>query len=375
MEPQQAQPASPYYSNAIFWVEVHRIVPNPFQPRRVFDESSLADLAESIRQYGVLQPLTVTRKEVVKEDGGIGVGYELIAGERRLRAARLAGVSQVPVIIRAVEDSDKVKLELAIIENLQREDLNPIDRAKAFKELVEKFSLKHTDVAKKVGKSREYVSNSIRLLALPESMQNSLLGSQMSEGHARTLLMLSDRPEEQETLFKEIVHKKLTVRETERIARRIAIERTRKQELPTELLNLEKQLSESLGTRVQIEPRENGGKVHIDFFSPDDLQIILTLIDKNRKSGEPLPLALSKNEPVVVSPVPTNEPVLVADSGSADTQAQNPEVVGSGGEHSIDALVMQNDDAQFTPGTEDATLTEPQAGADDDLYSIKGFTV
>lgn len=366
MEPQpQQQPASPYYSNAIFWVEVHRIVPNPFQPRKVFDEGALADLAESIRQYGVLQPLTVTRREIQKEDGGIGVGYELIAGERRLRAARLAGVSQVPVIIRAAEESDKMKLELAIIENLQREDLNPIDRAKAFKELVEKFNLKHADVAKKVGKSREYVSNSIRLLALPESMQNAVLGNEMSEGHARTLLMLADRPEEQDTLFKEIVHKKLTVRETERIARRIAVERARKHELPAELLNLEKQLSESLGTRVQIEPRENGGKVHIDFFSQDDLQIILTLIDKNKQEREAQQQskALAESAPVA--------PIVVESLAEGE---QTP-VVGSGQEHSVDALVMQNDDAAFTPATDDATLGTPEAASDDDLYSVKGFSV
>ncbi|MFM2415028.1 MAG: chromosome partitioning protein ParB, chromosome partitioning protein ParB family [Candidatus Parcubacteria bacterium] len=363
MEPQQ--PPSPYYSNAIFWVEVHRIVPNPFQPRKVFDEGALADLAESIRQYGVLQPLTVTRREMPKEDGGIGVGYELIAGERRLRAARLAGVTQVPVIIRAAEESDKMKLELAIIENLQREDLNPIDRAKAFKELVEKFSLKHTDVAKKVGKSREYVSNSIRLLALPEVMQNSLLGSQMSEGHARTLLMLADRPEEQETLFKEIVHKKLTVRETERIARRIAVDRARKQELPAELLNLEKQLSESLGTRVQIEPRENGGKVHIDFFSQSDLQTILILIDKNRKEREDAQAQQSQTNAMPVTQVEQPSPEI----------APIPPVAGSGGEHQVDSLVMQNDDAAFVPEATDETLTEPQQGSDEDLYSIKGFTV
>lgn len=358
MEPQQ--PSSPYYSNAIFWVEVHRIVPNPFQPRKVFDEAALADLAESIRQYGVLQPLTVTRREITKEDGGLGVGYELIAGERRLRAARLAGVSQVPVIIRAAEESDKMKLELAIIENLQREDLNPIDRAKAFKELVEKFSLKHVDVAKKVGKSREYVSNSIRLLALPESMQTSLLHNEMSEGHARTLLMLADRPEEQETLFKEIVHKKLTVRETERIARRIAVERARKQELPAELLNLEKQLSESLGTRVQIEPRENGGKVHIDFFSQDDLQIILTLIDKNKRERE-----------AQASMMPVAEETPTSVQGAAQSENQAPAVQGSGQEHSVDTLVMQNDDASFTPAVDDAAL----GNTDEDLYSVKGFTV
>ncbi|MFZ2593352.1 MAG: ParB/RepB/Spo0J family partition protein [Minisyncoccia bacterium] len=347
-------PSSPYFSNSIFWVEVNRIVPNPFQPRKIFDENALADLAESIRQYGVLQPLVVTRRETTREDGGIAVGYELIAGERRLRAARLAGVIQVPVIIRAVEESDKMKLELAIIENLQREDLNPVDRAIAFKDLVEKFNLKHAEVAKKVGKSREYVSNSIRLLMLPAEVQQSLQANQISEGHARTLLMLIERPQEQQTLFKEIIHKKLTVRETERIARRIAVERARKQELPAELLALEKQLTESLGTRVQIEPRENGGKVHIDFFSPDDLQTILTLIAKNTEEKQRL-AEMAPSAPVVAQ-APTDA------NPSADVPEQ--------------PLVMQNDDVTLTPNTTDVELAqaEPETN-DDDLYSVKGFTI
>src|SRR3989344_7227144 len=124
--------ASPYRQDSIFWVEVERIEPNPYQPRKVFDEAALNSLAESIRQYGILQPLTVTRKEIERPDEGIFVQYELIAGERRLRAARIAGIAQVPVVIRSGEDDDRLKLELAIIENLQREDLNSVDRAVAF---------------------------------------------------------------------------------------------------------------------------------------------------------------------------------------------------------------------------------------------------
>jgi ParB family chromosome partitioning protein len=123
---------SQFYNNAIFWVEVDKIKPNPFQPRREFDEAKLNDLARSIRQYGVIQPLTVTRREVQKPDGGLATEYELVAGERRLRASKLAGVATVPALIREAEDDDKTKLELAIVENLQREDLNPVDRAKAF---------------------------------------------------------------------------------------------------------------------------------------------------------------------------------------------------------------------------------------------------
>ncbi|MBI5139161.1 ParB/RepB/Spo0J family partition protein, partial [Candidatus Nomurabacteria bacterium] len=161
------------YSNSIFWVETDKIKPNPFQPRRDFDEDRLRDLADSIKQYGVLQPLTVSRVEVEKDGGGLMTEYELIAGERRLRAAKIAGVSQVPVIIRT-GDTSLMKLELAIIENLQREDLNAVDRARAFLRLVSEFKFTHNEIAKKMGRSREYVSNSLRILSLPEEILNAL---------------------------------------------------------------------------------------------------------------------------------------------------------------------------------------------------------
>src|SRR3989338_1128654 len=132
----------PFYSDSIFWVELDKIKPNPFQPRKEFDEARLRELADSIRQYGVLQPLVVTRKEIAREDGGLAVEYELIAGERRLRASRIAGLTQVPAVIRAQADTDQMKLELAIIENLQREDLNPVDRAMAFRRLADEFGFK-----------------------------------------------------------------------------------------------------------------------------------------------------------------------------------------------------------------------------------------
>lgn len=267
---------SQFYDNSIFWVELDKIYPNPYQPRRGFDEAKLSDLADSIRQYGVLQPLVVTRKEVQKEDGGLSTEYELIAGERRLRASKIAGLSQIPVIIRDAEESDQMKLELAIIENLQREDLNPIDRARAFKRLVEEFNFRHSEVAHKIGKSREYVSNSLRLLTLPEEIQEALSVGKVNEGHSRPLMMLNNRAEEQMVLFKEIIYKKLTVREAEAIARRVAYDRVRKKtNITPELIELERQLTESLGTRIQIEARENGGKVVIDFFSPEDLRSIL----------------------------------------------------------------------------------------------------
>lgn len=279
-----------YYSNSIFWVEVDRIKPNPFQPRKHFDETAMASFAESVRQYGILQPLVVTRKEIEKPGEGIFVDYELLAGERRLRAAKLAGMKLVPVVIRAQEDTDKMKLEIAIIENLQREDLNALDRAKAFQRLAEEFKMTHVEIGKKMGKSREYVSNTLRILFLPEEMQQALLAGNISEGHTRPLLMLSDRPEQQQVLFKEILQKKTTVREAETIARHIAIDRARKFDLPPELLTIEKQLTEKLGTRVRIEKKEQGGKVLIDFFSPEDLtQLLATLAQQQVPVAEPLP--------------------------------------------------------------------------------------
>ncbi|HAT68502.1 MAG TPA: hypothetical protein DCS20_02695 [Candidatus Yonathbacteria bacterium] len=275
------QPPNQMYQNAIFWIEVEKIKPNPFQPRKEFDEHKLRDLSDSIKQYGILQPLVVTRREIEKPEGGLAVEYELIAGERRLRASKLAGLTQVPVLIRigeeGKEEEDRIKLELAIIENLQREDLNPVDRAKAFQRLVDDFGFKHVQIAQKVGKSREYVSNTLRLLGLPEEMLTALSERRINEGHSRPLLMLNDRKEEQMTLFKEIIFKKLNVREAERIARRIAVDKVRKPErgFDPEIMEFEQELTERLGTRVQIEKREVGGKIVIDFFSHDDVRNFL----------------------------------------------------------------------------------------------------
>ena len=278
---------SNFQNDSIFWIEVEKIKPNPFQPRREFSEDKLNYLAESIRQYGVLQPLVVTRKEIEKPDGGLVSEYELIAGERRLRASRIAGLSQVPAIIRTETEDEGMKLELAIIENLQREDLNPIDRARAFERLVVDFGLKHIEIAKKMGKSREYISNSLRLLALPEDIKEAISASLITEGHARPLMMLRDRPEEQATLFKEILYKKLTVRDAEAIAKKIAFDKVRRKVLPPdpEMIELEKEIAESLGTRVQIERKEVGGKLTIDFFSNEDLKKILDLVHSNERKS------------------------------------------------------------------------------------------
>ncbi len=289
---------SELYSNSVFLIDVDKIKPNPYQPRMDFDEARLQDLADSIRQYGVLQPLTVSRVEVEKESGGITTEYELIAGERRLRAAKLAGVSQVPAIIR-VGDTSIMKLELAIIENLQREDLNSVDRARAFSRLANEFKFTHNEIAKKMGRSREYVSNTLRILSLPDEMINALSEGRMTEGHTRPLLMLTDHKEEQAVLFKEILYRKITVREAEKLARKIAFDRVRNKNLlpDPEIVELEGEFQDKLGTRVHIDRKELGGQIKIDYFSIDDLRSILNSITTSiveKKSKDMLENYISK---------------------------------------------------------------------------------
>ena len=321
--------SSQFFSDSIFWLETEKIKPNPFQPRKEFDEARLNDLAESIRQYGVLQPIVVTRNEVKKDDGGIAVEYELISGERRLRASKIAGIPQIPAVIRSNDESNLVKLELAIIENLQREDLNCVDRAKAFQQLVTEFGFKHTQIALKIGKSREYVSNSLRILALPEHMLMALSEGKISEGHTRPLLMLTDRKDEQETLFKEIIYKKITVRDAEIIARKIAVERARKKEMvfDPEITALEEKFSESLGTRVHIEKGEKGGKITIDFFSNDDVRAILDLLSTKdkRKVDELLNKHIASVQDVNSAQKITEEEAPFIDDRSANEKKEEEE--------------------------------------------------
>jgi ParB family transcriptional regulator, chromosome partitioning protein len=389
-------PSSRYFNNSIFWVETERIVPNPYQPRREFDPHALKDLSESIRMYGLLQPLVVTRNEIIKEDEGLAVEYELISGERRLRASKLAGLAQVPVIIRAGHEDARVKLELAIIENLQREDLNAVDRARSFQRLSDEFGLKHVQIAEKVGKSREYVSNSIRLLALPEHMLQALSEKKISEGHTRPLLMLTDRPEEREVLFKEIVFRKITVREAEAIARRVAVDRVRKKDasvMDPEMREFENKLNAALGTRVLIEKRENGGKVVIDFFSNDDLRHILKLLETEK--GEVLPFEVSSQLQSLTASVPVEsvvpvekevgigvnevfftptQPVVETVEGVIATSDlnQDSEVVLSPIESRNAEIDSETTSVIQTP-TDDST---PSDQVDDqEMYSIKNFSI
>ncbi|MCA9354489.1 MAG: ParB/RepB/Spo0J family partition protein [Candidatus Kaiserbacteria bacterium] len=409
-----------FQGDSIYWVEVEKVVPNPFQPRREFDQNKLQELADSIRMYGVLQPLTVTRKEIQREDGTFYSEYELIAGERRMRASKLAGVAQVPVIIREGEQSEQEKLELAIIENLQREDLNAVDRALAFRQLADAFGLSHAQVAQKVGRSREYVSNSIRLLGLPDHMLDSLKIADMMEGHARTLLMLTDRPEEQEVVYKEILLKKLSVREVERIVRKIATDKVRKKnplEFDESLIEFEKKFTETLGTRVQIQKTDFGGKLTIDYFSEEDLEAILQRMAAEVAASQPVesttyemvnrltehtPLSvdeesvesasyeqsrsvqeMSVREPqfivtraVTYLTTPVPEPVqeeAVDDSGSLASYIQRPPEPSFTPRREPSFVAQSFDE----PVSEPAPEKQPESPQSDDsgLYSIRNFTV
>jgi ParB family chromosome partitioning protein len=316
-------PATAYVNNAIFWIEIEKVIPNPYQPRREFDQDKLKDLSESIRMYGVLQPLVVTRKEVYHDGGGMTVEYELISGERRLRASKLAGLAQVPVLIRSGDENPQLKLEMAIIENLQREDLNCVDRARSFERLAKEFGLKQAQIAEKVGKSREYVSNSLRILSLPAEMLLALEEGKISEGHTRPLLMLTSRPDEQLVLFKEIMAKKLTVREAESLSRRVATEKIRNKDkyLDPQIMEMERSFTESLGTRVRIEKSKEGGTVKIDFFSPDDLRVLLEKLN-NQKSEIPA----SKPEVNPNDEVQNSETMPEDDRAPADVEkAENSE--------------------------------------------------
>lgn len=378
-----------FAGDSIFWVEVEKVVPNPYQPRREFNEEKLKELSESIRMYGVLQPLTVSRKEMSREDGTFYTQYELIAGERRLRASKLAGISQVPVIIREGEDSEQEKLELAIIENLQREDLNAVDRALAFKQLADTFGLSHAQVGKKVGRSREYVSNSIRILNLPDYILSSLRQGDISEGHARTLLMLSDRPEELDTVYREILLKKLSVREVERIARKIATDKVRKKEwqgTDPELMEIEKQFTETLGTRVQIQKTDYGGKLTIDYFSQDDLEAMLIRFRQDAIEAEEL--APNEEQRAMESlsaatPMDIEMPASITEESSMVSSESTEMFVAEEtvSDNEPEELLTEN---SFAPAPEEketeVAMSEPaperkEDSDDSGLYSIRNFSI
>lgn len=265
---------------SVFYVEIEKIKPNPHQPRKDFAEEALRELADSIKEYGIIQPLVVSKMEKITASGK-SVEYQLIAGERRLRAAEIVGISQIPVVIRKA--SEEEKLALALIENIQRDDLNAIEKANAFRELVDKFNLSHQEIADKVSKSREAISNILRLLSLPMEIQRAVSSGEISEGHARAILSVGENTEKQRAFFKEILEKKLTVREAEELSRVIkkVVLRKRIAGIDPEVRALEERLEEVLGTRVRLKKRGESGRVIIEFYSKEELEKFLSKVGIN----------------------------------------------------------------------------------------------
>ena len=250
--------------------ELESIVPNPRQPRTVFEDEALQELAASIQEHGVLQPLVVRPK---------GEGYELIAGERRLRAAKLAGLKKVPIVVRQATNQDS--LELALIENVQREDIGPMEKARAYRRLMDEFELTQEEVAQKVGKARASVANTVRLLKLPAEIQEGLDSGKITEGHAKALLSL-ETTEEQITLYQQILQQGMNVREIEQATKPATKPRPpvakAAVEMDPNVLALQDALSTHLGSPVKIIRNGTEGRMVVEFYSDDDLNRILDTI-------------------------------------------------------------------------------------------------
>lgn len=254
-------------------LSIHEIEPNKSQPRKAFDEESLGELAESIKQYGVIQPLIVQKRDKL---------YEIIAGERRWRASRLAGLKEVPVIIKDYSPQEVV--EIALIENIQREDLNPIEEAHAYQRLIREFNLKQEELADRVSKSRVTITNSLRLLKLDERVQQMLIDNMLSGGHARSLLSLEDPNIQYDTACK-VIDKKLSVRETENLVRQILKGKPAKDIAATDensfiYHDIEDKLKNIIGTKVSINRKKNNrGIIEIEYYSDEDLERIMDLFN------------------------------------------------------------------------------------------------
>ncbi|WP_373215809.1 ParB/RepB/Spo0J family partition protein [Ruminococcus sp. 5_1_39BFAA] len=257
-------------------VKISKVEPNRSQPRKQFDEDALLELSESIKQYGILQPLLVSDK---------GDFYEIIAGERRWRAAKLAGIKEVPVIIK--EFNDQQVVEISLIENIQREDLNPIEEAMAYKRLMDEFNLKQDEIAEKVSKSRTAVTNSMRLLKLNEKVQQMLIDEMISSGHARAILAIPDG-EMQTTVAMKVFDEKLSVRETEKLVKAVMEPPKQKQAVKNTAEDaiyesLEEKMKGIMGTRVFIHRKKNNkGKIEIEYYSKDELERIIELFESIR---------------------------------------------------------------------------------------------
>lgn len=249
-------------------VEISRIVPNPHQPRFHFDETKLQELSDSIKEHGIIQPIVVSENETGS--------YEIIAGERRFQAAKLAGLLKVPVIVRKA--TEQQKLELAIIENIQRHDLNPIEEAKSYQKLIDEFDLSQDEAAKKLGKSRSTVANKLRMLSLPVEIQKALMEEKITEGHAKAILAISE-PEKQKALFELILKSGLTVRQTENKTKEVSVRtHNRNVNIDPETKAVEDDLSQALNTKVKLQKSGTGGKIVIEFYSEEELGNILERI-------------------------------------------------------------------------------------------------
>ena len=263
-------------NNGVMMVKISKVEPNREQKRKKFDEDSLLELSESIKQYGVLQPLLVSDKKDY---------YEIIAGERRWRAAKLAGIKEIPIIIR--EFSNQETVEISLIENIQREDLNPVEEAMAYKRLIDEFHLKQDEIAERVSKSRTAVTNSLRLLKLDPRVQNMVIEEMITAGHARAILGISD-PDTQEMVAAKVFDHKLSVRETEELVRKILNPSKKKEKVSNTAEDavyesLEEKMKGITGTRVFIRRKKNNkGKIEIEYYSRDDLERIIDLFESIR---------------------------------------------------------------------------------------------
>lgn len=245
-------------------VDVNQIVANPHQPRKQFDDERLESLAQSIKMHGIIQPLIVSKN---------GNQYELIAGERRFQAAKRAGLKKVPAIVREADELQK--LELAIVENVQRHDLNPIEEGKAYQKLTDEFQMNQEEIALKMGKSRSLVANKIRLLSLPVEIQSGLIGGKITEGHAKAILSV-DNPEKQRALYELILKSNLTVRQVEDKTKEVSVRsHQRHVTVDPQMKALENALVEILGTKVKISKAGDGGKIVIEYYSKEDLEALL----------------------------------------------------------------------------------------------------
>ncbi len=269
------QPEDKQMQESIFYIEVDKISPNPDQPRREFDQGAPRELAASIREFGLLQPIVVTKKNV-EGPHGVEVEYELIAGERRLQASKLLGLQTIPAIVRNVR-LERERLELAIIENIQRENLNPIEMARAYARLQDEFRMTQREVASRLGKSRETVANTMRLLDLPSEIQEAISKGQLTESHGRMLLAIDDQGTQMK-LFNDLISNRLTTRELkERVleyANSKDVEKARKEVNP-DLQVLQERLSSEFGTPVVIKDHGGSGKITISFYSQEEFAELL----------------------------------------------------------------------------------------------------